>query len=74
MLISACPVRSLAEDDLPALGLLAALVELARRDANAGDAEAAAWLAELQAARPRSLRLLATDDPRRIPGRYGAAA
>jgi hypothetical protein len=38
--------------------LLAALVTIARRDAKRGNAAARAFLAELEAARPRSVRLL----------------
>jgi hypothetical protein len=43
------------------LMLAAAVVLLARRDAQR-DAEARAWLAELQSARPRSIRFT-SDDP-----------
>ena len=39
-------------DDGPAALLLAAVCELARKDAAAGDAVAGAWLAELASVRP----------------------
>ena len=38
--------------------LLAALVTVARRDAKRGNLAARQWLAELEAARPRRIRIL----------------
>jgi hypothetical protein len=45
-------------DDTAIFRLLAALVTVARRDARKGSLQAAAWLAELEACRPRSIRIL----------------
>jgi hypothetical protein len=39
------------------LALLAALCAVAQRDAKRGDPKARAWLAELQACRPRKVRV-----------------
>ena len=42
-----------ADDDAPALALLAAVATLARRDATRGSASASAWLDDLATARVR---------------------
>lgn len=56
------PPSAPANDDRCALALLAALVELARKDADRGDVKAAAWLADLAAQRPRgAVRILGAE-------------
>lgn len=52
------PAPVTADDDGPALLLLAALATQARKDAERGSDQARAWLAELQSCRPRNMRLL----------------
>lgn len=49
-------------DDGALIDLAAAIVSIARRDAQRGNAEARAWIAPLQRTRPRSLRLAAGED------------
>lgn len=63
---TAPPAAAPVTDDRPVLLLLAALCELARKDASAGDAEAAHFLAELAACRPRRLRRVA-EGPAPLP-------
>lgn len=58
-------------DEEAAARVVAAVCERARADAQTGMPGAGEWLADLQSCRPRSVRLLATDDPRPLPGRWG---
>lgn len=60
--------------------MVTAVVRVARRDAKNGDRGARAWLAELEACRPRSVRLIGAEQPcvatpagQRCPSTVGAA-
>lgn len=60
--------------------LVTAVIVVARRDAKNGNVNARAWLAELEACRPRSVRLIGVEQPcvaapagRHSPSTVGAA-
>lgn len=58
-------------DDRGSLDLLAAIAAQARRDARRGCCAAEAWLAPLEASRPRSVRLVDQAVPQIRPGAAG---